>query len=452
MNDGYVNITSITSTIIAVGTVVTHLGVSSLTGTTADEAWREEAWSAAHGYPRTITQHQNRLIFGGTRDLPQSVLASVSSDYLDFDTSDTADDYSYTKEIGTQEVNTIRSIVGRQDLHIFTNTEEFVIDGTDAITATAGRIVPQNSNGIATIRPVMVNSDIIYLTQDGKGVHIMRYNADQAQYVTSNLTTLSQSIINSPVSLAYLNNYDDTQSNLIFIVNGDGTMSVLSLDTDKEVYGWSTFSTEGDVISACTVDDTLYVLVERSGVACLEKLTTDEIYLDSWYRGTDVTGKTSWTGATTLAGETVGVMASENDTDLDTYYVHDDVTIGSSGEFTTNEALKAVAVGHRYTCTLQTLPIAFGSNGQLIRGTNMRVVRVEIRVRKTKQFTVEGYQVSERVIGDSILDANLPNIDKIIGIGVNTKGNNPTLTVQSSDPNPLRILGLTGEVLFRGAV
>jgi hypothetical protein len=449
VNGGYVQITSITSGLIAVGTVTTWHTITSLTGTGADDAWSEEAWSAAHGYPRTVTQHQSRLLFGGTRDLPQSIFASVSFDNLDFDDSSTDADFSWTKEIGTQEVNYIRAIIGKQDIYIFTNAEEFVIDGTDAVTATAGRIYLQNSIGCAELEPLKVNSDLVYVSADSKGVYLMRYDADQGKYIPTSMTTLSQSIINSPVDVAYISNYDDTQANFMIIVNGDGTMSSLTLDTDKKVYGWSTHTTNGLIKGAEVISNNLYVLVERGGTMYLEKLTEQEIYLDHWYNGSAGTAKSLWNGALSLAGYTVGCVASENDTDIETYYIHDDILIGSSGDFQTNSDVRAVAIGHRYTCTLETLALAFGHYGQLIRGERIRKTRAEIRVRKTKQFTVDGYTVDERKIGEALLDANLPDIDKIIDVGLSGIGTNITVKVESAEPNPLRVLGLTVEVQYR---
>lgn len=447
VNDGYAEITSITSGTVANATVTTWLTVSSLSSTSADDAWREEAWSAAHGYPRTVTEHQNRLVFGGTRDLPQSVFASYSGQYLNFDQSDTLDSNSWTKALGTQEVNYIRAMEARQDLYIFSDSDEFVIDGSSPITATAGSVTAQNAVGIANINPVKVNADVVFLMSDGKALQRMRYDNNTLSYQTDSLTLLAQNIINSPVDLGYIANYDDTQSNMIFVVNGDGTMSVLTLDVSSKVAGWSTVTTSGTFKSVCTVDNSLYVLVERSSTVYLEKLTESEIYLDHFYSLTDA-GTTSWTGALTLASETCGLVVSEHDTDISTCYVADDVVVGSSGDFTTTQTAQAVAIGYRYTGTIKTLPIAFGVNGQLVRGTRFRKVRAELRVRKTRRFKVDSYWVDDRKIGTMTFDGTLPEIDKIVETGLSGIGTNQDVTITSPDPLPLRLLGITTVVEF----
>jgi len=455
VNDGYVQINSITSGLVAVGTVLSHLTKTALASTSADETWREEIWSAAHGYPRTATQHQARLVFGGTRDLPQTLIASSTSDYPNFDTDTTDDDRSYTKEIGLPSVNTIRAVVGRNDLHIFTNDGHFVINGDAAVTPTAGRVLQQNSPGITNIQPVAIYQNIAFISDDQKTLQLLEYDSDVFQYKSSNLTTLSQDLLNSPTDMTYLKNYLNTQTNLIFIVNTNGTGVVLSLDTEKEVFGWSRFeTTNGYFKSTVEVADSLYVLVDRLAsdgstlVTYLEKLTEDAIYLDHYYTGTSVSAKTNWTGATTLANQTVSCVVGVNSTDISNSSVHNNVAINGSGNFTTEYNVNSIAVGHAYTATLETLPFAFSVNGQLVRGERFRIVGAELRLRNTKYAKVGSYIISNKRVGSDVLDTALPNMDDIFKVTLSSVGTNQTLTVVSDVPLPMQVNGLTVEARF----
>jgi len=124
-----------------------------------------------------------------------------------------------------------------------------------------------------------------------------------------------------------LRSYDDTQANYVFIVNNtDDTtwtygkqMGVLSVNVEREVLGWSRFTTDGTFLSAtvCATDhgdgfnkDTLYVLVERDNAVTLEALTEEDIYLDCYFTGTD-SAKTTWTSteADVLDTLTVQIVA-----------------------------------------------------------------------------------------------------------------------------------------------
>jgi len=456
VNDGYVNISSVNSGLQVTGTVLNFLDTSSLGTTSADNAWAEEIWSAAHGYPRTVTQHQSRLIFGGTRDLPQTIVASSSGDYTNFDTDTADDDRSWTKEIGTQNVNTIRSIVGRNDLHIFTNESHFVIVGDDAVTPSAGRVAQQNSPGIDTTQPVEFYKNIVFITDDGKTIQMIEYDSDVFQYKSSNLTTLSQDLVNNPIDMAYIANYGNSQGNLLLIVNGDGTAVCLVIDTEKEVFGFSRFTTDGYFRRVIEVDNALYALVDRIAsdgstlTTFLEKLTEQEIYLDHFYSGTNnAGGTTSWNNAETLAGQTVSCVVSISSTNIADALVHEPVSVDGSGNFSTAVPAQAVAIGLSYDAEVQTLPVAFAINNNLVRGERFRKVSAEVRVRNTKEFKVDGYKVLNNRIGTNILDGPQQAQDAILSVNLKGLGNNQNLVLLSDQPLPFQVNGITVDTRYR---
>jgi len=119
VNGGFVTITGYTSATVLAGTVTT-----TLTGTGADATWSEWAWSGGRGYPRTATFHENRLVFGGTRDAPETLFGSVTGDFFNFDdkTGGTVIDSSAFKfTLSTDEIHIIRDLKSQRDLEIFTS-------------------------------------------------------------------------------------------------------------------------------------------------------------------------------------------------------------------------------------------------------------------------------------------------------------------------------------------
>ena len=84
LNAGLATITSVTSDTVAVATIDEDL--ADTVAATGNE-WEITAFSnfdatKGGGYPRSVTFHQNRLIFGGSRDKPQTIFASQSGDFL----------------------------------------------------------------------------------------------------------------------------------------------------------------------------------------------------------------------------------------------------------------------------------------------------------------------------------------------------------------------------------
>lgn len=403
----------------------------------------EASWSSTRGYPRSIVLHSNRMILGGTRDLPQTIFSSVSADITDFDTSTTDDDkgFKYTLSGGGGRANIITDLYSRKSgVQVFASEGEFILDSSGSFTPKLVRIQPQTEYGISdTIRPISVDNETLFITRNGKELRGFIYAFDQDSYEAKNYTIISHHILSSPVDIAYLGSYKDSQSNYCFVVNGNGEIAVLSIDVKKEVLGWTRWTTTGGTFkNVVNVDDSLYVLVERDSTTYLEKWTESEVYLDHYYTSTSGSPQTAWTGATTLASTTVQCVADG--------YKHDDVVVDGSGNFTTTFAAESVQLGYGYTSTMITLPPPVTFNGALALGKPIRKVRVDVKVSNTKDIYIEGDLVPTRQFGSSLLDETVPETDEILVKRVSGISTEPTFTITSPNPFPCKVLGMIAEV------
>lgn len=436
-NGGVVKITAITSGTVATGTVTTTLA-----NTTVDKAWSEEAWSTASGYPRVPLFYQKRLIFAGSKNSPVSYWGSMSGDYFNFDDSKTDDDYCVKGSVGQGKANAILDLVGVRVLQFYTTGNEAIIDGQLKPTAAGTR--NQTEYGLSSkIRPVVVDSETLMVARGGKQLRAFVYDYGNDVQKGKNYTTISHDILNDPVSLAYLNNYLNTQANYVFAVNADGTMSCLCVDIEKEVLGWTKITTQGQFKAVSVVGGNLYALVDRGGVRYLEKMSNEEVYLDGFAKGTTETAQTNWSGATWLAGKTVKAVTGETITDA---LPIDDVTVAGDGSFIIPEPEKAVAIGYGYTSELETLPIAYAINGQLMRGERVRLIKVNVKILNTKDLTVSGYRQELRKLDTFILDKTIPATSTMWRVFLKGISVEPTLIIQSNQPLPQTILGLVVEM------
>ena len=82
-------------------------------GYVTSTGWDQTAFSNDKGYPRSVTFHQNRLIFGGSRDKPQTIFGSQSGDFFNFDNFTRAVDGSGNVYVGGY---TAQSSAGANDL------------------------------------------------------------------------------------------------------------------------------------------------------------------------------------------------------------------------------------------------------------------------------------------------------------------------------------------------
>jgi hypothetical protein len=82
--------------------------------------WALGAYSNTTGFPRSVSFFEQRLIYGGSTDFPQTIWASQSGLYNNFDVGDSsaADSFIYT--IAANKVNVIRYLAPARDLIIGT--------------------------------------------------------------------------------------------------------------------------------------------------------------------------------------------------------------------------------------------------------------------------------------------------------------------------------------------
>ena len=137
MNSGYGVITGVNSTTEAVITIDT-----AMTNSNAVTDWQLGAFSDTTGHPSCVTFFEQRLVFAGTTNQPQTIFFSKSGDYENMDANiggTVADDDAIIYTIASNQVNAIRFMTATRTLIIGTAGGEFTVSGggTDsAVTPT----------------------------------------------------------------------------------------------------------------------------------------------------------------------------------------------------------------------------------------------------------------------------------------------------------------------------
>jgi hypothetical protein len=116
-------------------TAVVEEGPLPLLSTTDVE---EAAFSAARGWPVSACFHQDRLVLGGTRDLPNRLFLSRTGDLGNFDTGTGLDDEAIDFALMSDQVNAIRAVFSGRHLQVFTSGAEWMVSG-DPLTPARSR-------------------------------------------------------------------------------------------------------------------------------------------------------------------------------------------------------------------------------------------------------------------------------------------------------------------------
>lgn len=382
---GYIQITGYTSTTVVTGTVKSLLPTSSTSGVTT---WAESAWSPRRGYPRAVTFYEDRLWFGGSDHRPQTVWASVSGDYENFEYG-TLDDDGLAYTINTQDVNAVQWLIPGKVLAVGTTAGEFTISASslnEAVTPTNVKITPQTTFGNAIgVRPIRVGNVTLFVQRAGRKLREYVYDFQTDSYVAPNMNVLADHISEGGfVDIAY----QQEPSQTIWLARADGMLIGMTYERAENVVGWHQHDVGGSVESVTTIphwdgdQDVTFAIVNRTingstvrYVEYIEKYLTGDaaFYVDSGltYSGS---AATIITGLDHLEGEEVTILADGA--------AHPNKTV-SSGQITLNYAASTVVVGLGYTATLKTMPLEAGAQDGVAQGKTGRIDEIVFRLADT---------------------------------------------------------------------
>ncbi|MCB9981579.1 MAG: hypothetical protein H6860_04185 [Rhodospirillales bacterium] len=420
-------------------TVVTVTTIEDLPNTDPTIDWFEQAFSPVRGYPATVAFHQDRLVIGGSRDLPNRLWFSKSGDLFNFDLGEGLDDESIEFAILSDQVNAIRGIFSGRHLQVFTSGAEWQVTG-DPLTPASVQIRRQTRIGSLIERyipPTNVDGATLFIARNKQEVQEFLYTDLEQAYKSSDLALLSKHVITDPVDMDY-----DSRRRLLFLVRADGQFAALTVFRAESVAAWTLHNTDGAVKSVAVVGDEVYMLVQRAGDYFVEQFD-DALNLDSALTGEVGTPATVWSGLDHLEGKSVAIVADGE--------VVDNQTV-TGGQITLAEAATAVEIGLPYTHIVQPLPPSeLGNAGG---GRRVRLIEGIFRVQDTQSLRLDiGRGLSDialRQLGeDPILDAPPPKVSgdiKVRSLGWQTDATKALWRIEQDVPLGFTLLSVTTQL------
>ena len=420
-------------------TVVTATVIETLSGTAATIDWAEQAFSSVRGYPATVAFHQDRLVIGGSRDMPNRLWFSKSGDLFNFDLGTGLDDESIEFAILSDQVNAIRGIFSGRHLQVFTSGAEWMVTG-DPLTPTSVQLNRQTRVGSRVDRyipPVAVDGATIFMARNGNEVREFLYTDVEQAYQATDLALVSRHILGCPVDQDF-----DAVRRLLFIVRDDGKFVTLTIYRAEQVAAWTLHETQGQVRSVSVVGDDVYLLVFRNGEYFIE-MFSDSLNLDSALTGEVETPATEWSGLDHLEGMSVSIVADG---------VVLDNRIVTGGQVTLDEPAFNVEIGLPYTHVIEPLPPS--SIGEGAPARKLRLVEAMLRVRDTKALRLDvgrGLRdISLRRFGEEvILGAPPPAVSgdiRVRALSWQKQFSDSLWRVEQSAPLPFTLLSVMTEI------
>lgn len=420
-------------------TVVTATVIQTLSATTAIIDWAEQSFSAVRGYPASVAFHQDRLVIGGSRDMPNRLWFSKSGDLFNFDLGTGLDDESIEFAILSDQVNAIRGIFSGRHLQVFTSGAEWMVTG-DPLTPASVQLTRQTRVGSRTDRyipPTTVDGATMFVARNGNEIREFLYTDIEQAYQATDLALVSRHVLGRPVDQDF-----DARRRLLFIVREDGKFATLTIYRAEQVAAWTLHDTQGAVKSVAVVGDEVYLLVERGGAYFIE-MFDDALNLDSALTGEAGSPATAWSGLDHLEGMSVSIVADG--------VVLDNQTV-TGGQVTLSEPASEVQIGLSYTHIVEPLPPSAIGEGAMIR--RVRLIEGIFRLQDTSALRLDvgrGLRdVSLRKLGEEeILDAPPPLVSGDIhvrALGWQRELADPLWRIEQSAPLPFTLLSVMTEL------
>ena len=230
--DGDGVITAFTSATVVTIQILIDMGSSS---SSAD--WSLGAWSATTGYPRTVSFFEQRLVFGGSESYPQTIWASESGLYEEFDVGDgsAADAFIYT--IAANKVNVIRWLAPARDLIVGTVGGEFKVGrpAGEPLKPDNVNIAQQTTYGGYTTQPIQVGSEVLFVQRQQRKVRSFAYRFEDDAYVAPDMTLLAEHITDTGIVDV---DYAQEPDSIYWAARTDGTLLGMTYHREEDVIAW----------------------------------------------------------------------------------------------------------------------------------------------------------------------------------------------------------------------
>jgi len=250
-NSGEAVITGRTSTTVVVCTIT-----KAFANTDATAAFQLGTFSATTGFPKAVTFFEQRLIYGGTTSFPQTIFASQSGLFDNFDVDDASASDAFIYTIASNKVNVIRSLAPARDLIIFTAGGEFKVGrpSGEPLKPDNVNITRQTTYGSHTTQSVQIDDAIIFLQKQRQKVRAFEFRFADDAFIAPDLTLLADQVTGTGlVDLDYAQEPD----RILFAARDDGQLVGLTYLKDEKILAWHR-QIIGGKGQSCTVTVTDY--------------------------------------------------------------------------------------------------------------------------------------------------------------------------------------------------
>jgi len=429
----------VSSTVVNVVTEYPFFNTTAVaSGSWEIESGYVDVWSSGKGWPRTVTFHEGRLYFGGSKSRPSTIWGSKIGLFFDFVPTESLDDDAVEATLDTNDLNVITDIISSRDFQVFTTGGEFYVPqaGTDPVTPLTFTFKNVSRNGIKPgTRIQSVESGSVYIQRQGKSLNEFVFSDTQLTYITQRISLFSGHLLKNPQRIALRKSSSTEDADLLLMTNtDDGSMAVFSVMRSQQVTSPSEFTTDGSFIDVGVDVNTIYTVTKRtfnSTIRYFIEMFDDDLFTDCSFSGGAASSKSSLPHE----GKALNVICDGVPQSNETV---------SSGSITFDRAsTTSYEVGLPISVYVKTMPVEVKLQTGSRLSFKKRIVEISAVVRNSQHMLLNNQPVAFRQFDAALTDLPEPEFTGIKRVnGVLGYTREATIEVSQNLPLKLTLLGL----------
>ena len=232
-------------------------------------------------YPSAVSFFEQRLIYGGTNNSPQTLYFSKSVDANAF-TVGTADDDGivYTVNGDNNSIQWLRGTDKFLAIGVFGDVLKATGGLDDVITPSSISIKPSNSYGVADINPIGRGTQIFYVQNNSLILRSFEYDFESDGYIPVDRNIIADHITKSGMKQIA---FQEGRPNIVWATRNDGVLIGMTIEDTESISGWHKHTTDGEFISAASPPregnyNQLWVCVKRGTDYFIEYMVDEPEY------------------------------------------------------------------------------------------------------------------------------------------------------------------------------
>lgn len=399
----------------------------------------ENVWSSTRGWPRSVTFHEGRLYFGGSKSRPSTVWGSKIGLFFDFVPFESLDDDAVEATLDTNELNVITDIISSRDFQVFTTGGEFFVpqQGTEPITPLTFTFKNVSRNGIKPgTRVQSVESGSVYIQRQGKSLNEFLFSDTQLTYITQRISLLSGHLLKGPQRIALRRASSTEEADLLLMTNSnDGSMAVFSIMRSQQITSPSEYTTDGEFIDVGVDVTQIYCVAKRvfnGTTRYFVERFQDDLYTDCAFVG----GAAASASGLPHIGKALDVITDG--------VPQSDETVSGGGSVTFDRASTvSYEVGLPITVYVKTMPVEIKLQTGSRVSFKKRIVEIAAVLEETQNIVINNQPVAFRLLDNPLLDDPEPTFTGIKRVnGVLGYSREQSIEVSQNLPLKMNLLGL----------